>query len=353
MSFPSRWGDVSCISKKPLIFLLCFLLSLASFLTAQDHPNINIEPFKTYVNQTIRVKAGEYIRYTFPLFQGTTLHAKFVVTGGSNNKANVWLLDLANFLLFQNGKEFRYYKGTSMAVSGVASYTFKIPETNTYVLIIDNRGAMVYSRTVSLYVYGISPQETTDTKQGAEEFQKLYDGLKQLFIFKDFQISFRHCGFENAFSDPNITICIELIEKLASKNLESAMGFVLFHELGHTLLHDWDLPLWDNEDVQDEFAVVVCLLAEARESAVAAAKYWSDSGSSDEALAKLYIDDRHTISPQRARNIIHWLDDPDELLRRWQKMLIPNMQTEALRALDQETDSWTNHDLIRSELKRR
>lgn len=347
----SRLGNLSRIAHQLLFVVGLSLLSLASFLTAQSHPNIYLEPFETYVNETIEVEAGKYVSYALQLTQGTTLHAKFFVAGGS--KVNVWLLDSANFQLFQAGSEFRYYEGTSMAVKGVAGYTFQIPQTETYALIIDNIRARTIPRTVSLYVYGISPQETSDSKQNALELQQIYDGLKQVFIFKEFQISFRHCGFENAFSDPNITVCVELIEKLMERDLLPALSYVIFHELGHTLLRDWDLPLWDNEDVQDEFAVVVCLLAEDKEGAVAAAKFWSDSISRNEALAKLYIDDRHTISPQRARNIARWLENSDELLRRWQKMLIPNMQTEALKALDKESDPWINHELVKSELKRR
>jgi hypothetical protein len=351
MSFTTRRGSLSRIAHKLLFIGGVSLILLASSLTAQNHPNIYLEPFETYVNETIEVQAGKYASYALQLSQGTTLHAKFLVAGGL--KVNVWLLDSANFQLFRTGSEFRYYEGTSMAVKGVASYTFQIPQTETYTLIIDNIRARTNSRTVALYVYGISSQETSDSKQNAQELQQVYDALKQVFIFKDFQISFRHCGFENAFSDPNITICLELIEKLVEKDLLPALSYVIYHELGHTLLRDWDLPLWDNEDVQDEFAVVVCLLAEDKDGAVAAARFWSDSISRNEALAKLYIDDRHTISPQRARNITRWLDNSDELLRRWQKMLIPNIQTDALKALDKESDPWINHELIKSELKRR
>ena len=99
--------------------------------------------------------------------------------------------------------------------------------------------------------------------------------------------------------------------------------------------------------------MVICLLAEAKESALAAAQFWANSTSQDEALSKIYVDDRHAVSPQRARNIVRWVSSPDELLRRWQKMMIPNMQTEALKELDKETAPWINHELIRSELKRR
>jgi hypothetical protein len=334
-------------------FFLCCVFVLASYASEKGHPNIHVEPFETFVNETIQVKAREYVHYTLQLNKGTTLHAKFIVSGGSNNKADVWLLDSSNYQLFRNKQQFMYYDGTSMSVRGVAGYSFTIPKTDNYELVIDNTKATKYSRTVSLYVYGIFPQPTSKSEEIAQAFQQIYDGFKQAFIFKDFKISLIHCGFENAFSDPNITICIELIEDLANKDLDSALAFILFHELGHTLLRDWGLPLSDNEDVQDEFATVLCLMAEAKESATAAAQFWANLTSEEEALSKLYIDDRHTISPQRARNIVNWISQQDELLRRWQKMLIPNMQSDALRELDKETDPWISHELIRSELKRR
>lgn len=348
----SRKRDRGCRSAQRL-FLIGISLSMGFLgsLAAQEHPNIDFEAFETYVDEAIKVNAGEYAYFTLPLSQGTVLHAKFTVSGQA--KVNVWLLDQEDFQLFQKGVEFSYYEGTSGAIKGIAGYDFNIPGSGTYVLIIDNRAARSAARTVSLYVYGVLPHATEETKEAARQFQDFYEELKRLFIFEDFHISFRHCGVANAFSDPNITICIELIKILEEQDCGPAFAFVLFHELGHTLLRDWDLPLWDNEEVQDEFAVVVCLLAEVKESAAAAADFWANAVSKDEALAKLFIDDRHTISPQRARNISRWLEDPDELLRRWQKLLIPNMQTNALKELDKEAYPWINRELIRSELKRR
>jgi hypothetical protein len=329
------------------------ILIIGSAPAYEDHPNVIVEPYSTLINETIKVNAGQYVHYKLQLTEGITLHAKFRVSGGSNNKADVWLLDMANYQLFSNNQPFSYYRGTALEVRGAGGYAFNIPQTNVYELVVDNRAAVRYSRNVYLYVYAVFPQEDPDSEEIGKGLQEAYDGLKKAFIFKDFKIILRHCGFENAFSDPDITICAELIDSLSANNLENAFLFIFLHELGHTLLREWDMPLWDNEDAQDEFATVLCLLEKATEYPLAAAQMWANASSKDEALSKLFIDDRHTISPQRARNIIHWINEPHELLRRWQKMLIPNMQTEALKAFDLENETWINHELIRAELKRR
>jgi hypothetical protein len=55
------------------------------------------------------------------------------------------------------------------------------------------------------------------------------------------------------------------------------------------------------------------------------------------------VDDRHTVSPQRARNIITWINNEDELTRRWLHLLIPKMTDEALTALSSEPDPSDPH----------
>jgi hypothetical protein len=147
---------------------------------------------------------------------------------------------------------------------------------------------------------------------------------------------------------------MELIEKLADQDLHDAVEFVLFHELGHTLLRVWGLPGWDNEDMADEFATVLLMLAEQDTVALAAAQWWAAEASEEEVRAKLWINDRHPLSPQRARNITGWLNQREDLLRRWEKVLIPNMQTEVLKKLASgETSGVDDVTAVRAELARR
>jgi hypothetical protein len=44
--------------------------------------------------------------------------------------------------------------------------------------------------------------------------EEQYSTLKHMFVFPDFRTSVVHCGVMNAFSNPNITMCVELLEQL-------------------------------------------------------------------------------------------------------------------------------------------
>jgi len=320
---------------------------------ADGTPNVVVEPYRTLIDQTIQVRAGAHARYELTLNKGDKLIAQFQVSGGLNKTAKVWLLDADNYRRYASRQQFNYFQGTSGNVKGTGSYTFPIPQTNIYELVVDNGAALMLSRRVHLYVYEVFQSPTPESEREANVLQQTYDGLKQILVFKDFNITVRHCGVENAFSNPNITLCAELDESLTKNRMDMAMPFILFHELGHTLLRLWDYPLADNEDVADEFSTVIFLMAKKTEPPLTAARWFSSQTSQQEALSKIWINDRHTISPQRARNIIRWINEPDDELRKWQKLLVPNMQTAALQSLDHDTSSWVDHRFVRAELERR
>ena len=314
---------------------------------------VYVEPSQTLIHQTAQVPAGRLVAYNFTLEPGTTLSADFRVSGGANDQIKVWLVDAVNYQLLLAGRQFRYFTGTSGSVRNTAKYAFQVPQANIYYLVLDNRGAWLLPRNVQLYVYARLPEPTPQQIEFQTQMNSMYYGLKTFFIFDDFHLSIRHCGLENAFSDPNITICMELVESLHDQNLDQAVAFVLFHELGHTLLRSWGQPGWDNEDMADEFATALLVLGKQQQMALSAAQWWASRTSEQEALAKLWLDDRHTVSPQRARNIIHWLNQPDELVRRWLRVLTPNMQTEALKKMLDDADPRIDKALVRGELAKR
>jgi hypothetical protein len=74
------------------------------------------------------------------------------------------------------------------------------------------------------------------------------------------------------------------------------MAFVFFHELGHTLLREWGYPLWDNEDAADEFATAFMMMGRQQQGALQAAQWWSSEIKTTDAVAKIWVDDRHTLS---------------------------------------------------------
>ncbi len=326
---------------------------------AKAQSNVYLEPFAALVNQTITVAPGRFAAYKLSLAQGSAVVTAFTVEGGLDNKVNVWLLDPANFQQYQARQRFAFFKGTSGTIQQVARYAVRVPETNLYYLIVDNQRSQMFPRTVYIYSYAVLPSATEDSVKAQRGMEAQYEKLKQLFVFQDFRISLRHCGMENAFSDPrtgSITLCLELLQKLAGQGLNQAGAWIFFHELGHTLLNVWGYPFADNEDVADEFATVFMLLAQQQKAALEAAQFWGSDAPTkqrQDALSKLTQDDRHTLSPQRARNIIRWLNQRDALLRRWAKVLVPNMQTAMLQALTREHDTWIDHALIGSELAKR
>jgi len=182
---------------------------------------------------------------------------------------------------------------------------------------------------------------------------QMYSQLQQMFVFADFRISVRHCGVVNAFSNPNITLCVELLEQLEPSNAASVSAFVFFHELGHTLMKEWGLPMWDNEDVADEFATALTLMAKQKNMALQAAQWWASQGATErDAVAKIWIDDRHSLSPQRARNIIRWVNNGNEIVPRWERVFVPNMQTPALQNMLHEVSA-SEQEIVATELGRR
>lgn len=95
------------------------------------------------------------------------------------------------------------------------------------------------------------------------------------------------------------------------------------------------------------------ILAKQQQPALQAAQWWAGQTSQQEALSKLWIDDRHTVSPQRARNIIHWLNQPNDLLQRWMRLMTPHLQTEALVELMKDSRLVPVRDVMQEELQRR
>lgn len=335
-------------------WLLLIIIGLLPFCSFAE---VHVEPSRLLIDQRMEIMAGSYAYFEVPSSAGTTLVAKFKVSGGLENSMYVWLLDLHNYQLFQASRQFSFYKGTSGTVQDVAEYKFTIPATGLYYLVFDNRHALMLPRTAYANVYVIERTLGPQYQKDVERYNGLYNGLlRKLFEFDDFDVAVRLCSIENSFSNTanfNITMCRELIDGNDKRGLPAANVFVFFHEAAHSLLNLWEYPGYDNEDIADEMATVLSLLLKKEELALQAAQWWANSGSQQEALDKMIIDDRHTISPQRARNIVNWLNRKDELLKRWQTIWVPHMTREALIALRDSSDSWVDKQLVLATLATR
>jgi len=234
------------------------------------------------------------------------------------------------------------------------SFSVTIPTTGDYYLVLDNR-ASAEPRQVRLNV-----RASSGSRQGTAELTltAFEESLKRVFVFEPFPIRVKRCGAPRAFASPSgIVLCAEYAEQLARTlgdraKAADAVLFTLFHELGHVLLAQWKYPSFDDEEVADEFATAVMTMLGQSARVRAKAEFFSKNASVAEAISKLFRDDRHPVSAQRARNILRLADDPN-LVRKWQPVFVPHMQTAILRRLLASPPPWAHRELVERELATR
>lgn len=128
----------------------------------------------------------------------------------------------------------------------------------------------------------------------------------------DIEVVFEECDEENAFYNPEtkkISVCYELINKYVAsldqkitfaEKVQQATTFTLFHELGHAMVDQLDLPITGKEEsAVDEFALMM-LLDSKNETAIDLAvegvlQFYYDSLNEDD------IDFMDVHSPNRER----------------------------------------------------
>lgn len=187
--------------------------------------------------------------------------------------------------------------------------------------------------------------------------------LKTFFIFPDFDIHFKYCGTKNAyFNHKGIIMCNEYVADFVNHGVEDALQWVFFHEVGHALPYYWDDPMYSNEDAADEFATAILLMMDDmtddkedtyKEIIETSIRQKKTNSSFFESLTKLLVDDRHSTSVQRSRNISNWLNDAENLKRQWFKKLIPNIQTATLKEFASNPRPWMDVYYIQKELRGR
>ncbi len=331
---------------KLLLPILIYILYFSSVAIADVH----VQPAETIVNESIKIGAGQYSYYKFTLSKNEQLNLKISVKGGSNNKIDMKIVDMNNFQLFKANQRYSYFNSIANSVQNEEKSEFVAPQTNIYYLILDNRKALLLSRNVDVNVIKISNSHTQSSLDIQKKYKHQYAALKQVFNFNDFNIYVKTCGVANAFSNPDITMCIELIDDLQKENLPKAIDFVFLHEVAHSFLNTWHYPGYDNEDDADQLATVLSIMVGDEKIALEAAEHWSEKFSKEEAISKLYSDDRHTLSPARARLIINWIHDKDAIMSRWATILLPHMTNNILKKLQIKGDF---QNRISEEIKRR
>ena len=248
------------------------------------------------------------------------------------------------------------------------TFTIQVPTTGNYYLVLDN-SKNIQSTEVSakisagrgstdLSIDNGRKDITTDSLAPGIQLSKLNEELAKIFIFDPFPITQEKCGSENAYSSKNsVVLCQEYIARIQNvlndkEKTSEVLLFVIFHEIGHVLLYQWEYPFFDNESIADEFATVLLVMVGQKEKLRATAKYFASNTTGAELLGKAFVDDRHPLSIQRARNIVNWVNDPKRI-EHWQTIFIPHLQTSVLQRWQQEGKVDSLLKLIEEELGRR
>ena len=314
------------------------------------------------VNLSATVDAGEeHITRLRNLPTGAFLSVSIDVDG----QVGILLLDERNLRRPPQARESLIESQTG----GKLRVGVRIPESGVYYLVVDNSKGDT-ERKFSLEVTGRSrPPPTTAEAEASdtpddgnktqldEQMAKFEQNLRRYFVFDELRFRFARCGTANAYStDDTVIICVEiapLLKELGDKSKAiDVFVFALMHELGHVLLQQWGYPFHGNEELADEFATALLVLFNQGERARASAELFSKQPAQKEIEIKRERFDRHPLSVQRARNILKWLEDED-LLRRWQKVFVPHMQTSVLHAMTLSDKPWIDLPLVERELSLR
>jgi hypothetical protein len=189
--------------------------------------------------------------------------------------------------------------------------------------------------------------------------QPLADGLNAtLKLPQDIWLSHGQCGMENAFFIPDqsqVFMCYELVNAIygefytlgtltddqVSIATFNTWVFILYHEIGHSLVHVLDMPITGlQEDAVDQFSSIILIEGGASYMVVDAAYFWliSDSGSSAEALA-----DEHGLNMQRFYNMLCYVYGSDPSNSDWIVDLFPEMESRVGKCENeyvQARDAW-------------
>jgi hypothetical protein len=251
-------------------------------------------------------------------------------------------------------------------VSDKLTFTVKIPAAGHYYLVFDNVSG-TRDANLDVTIQGASGADATLLKgnlsrEQEEAFERtlgqIGTELNKLFIFRPFSISVELCGKDIAFSRKDgIVLCLEFVKKISTtlgskEKTINVLLFTIFHEAGHILLAQWEYPFYDNEEVADDFATVLIMMLGQKERLSAMTEFFISNPSSNELLSQAFKGDRHPLSIQRARNILRWMKDPEQL-KKWQTVFVPHMQTAVLKQLKKTTPSWVNPILVEKELAMR
>ena len=220
-----------------------------------------------------------------------------------------------------------------------------------HLIILDNRDSE-QERAVKLTVNVSKSDSIIAANKILGGFEKI---LHQVYIFSPVNIDAGSCENPNVYSTPDgILLCERYIETIYQElgdkqKTKDVILFAIFHEIGHTLLQQWDHPFYDSEEYADQFAIASLIMLQQTPKLQATIDLFSSRSTTREESLKSMKDDKHPLSGDRAKMISQWIEDPDFIIK-WQRILLPHMQTAFLEKVYSKEPAWMDKQLVKQEL---
>ena len=242
-------------------------------------------------------------------------------------------------------------------------FSATISKQGDYFVVLDNRE-------------GDRPRQvtmTTTARIGGETAKKLITAqlqkveaqlkavelkLNQAFMFTPVPIRINTCESTRPFErSEGLTLCLQyarrLLETFQDKTHASdALVFSMFHEMAQLFQQQWGLNPEASSNSLDELTTVLMLTFRLDATVRAYSQTMLNQPHLSTALDDSFHDPFHPLTTERAQHVLKWATDPD-LVRHWQPLLIPHMQTQMLKQLKDHPQPWSDRQLIEAELAER
>lgn len=175
-------------------------------------------------------------------------------------------------------------------------------------------------------------------------------------------IVFKSCGQVNAFYNPNsrsIAMCYELVQSFAEQfgqghpergagedAIVGATAFIMLHEVGHSLIHNLDVPVTGKEeDAVDDLAALVSLEfdAEGQGAVVSIIESFASLANGEVQAGQMAFHDEHSLNAQRMYSMMCVLygSNPEQFKGMVADDLLPESRAARCPAeFQQKSKSW-------------
>lgn len=194
-------------------------------------------------------------------------------------------------------------------------------------------------------------------------FDELITDINESLIFTDnINVIFTSCNESNAYYDPEastITMCYELIadyltifeEEIVTEEdflneVIDATSFTFFHELGHAVIDQYELPITGNEeDAVDNFAAIALIDIYGDDLGVLSGMFQFETEATEEQehIEDLAFWDEHSLSSQRFYNTacLIYGSDPDKFSFIVEEEYLPQERADQCEfEYTQKSDAW-------------